>query len=382
MYNLLITGNKGVWDEQGYEISRDRFGEYTEPAIKERFQSLDEKAIKQLLSFPTLFGYEGETESYRVGYLNRIKDRGRMLYIQYVFDSRIPKIPFAAIRALKTILDITADEHNYGEFSRTHWAVKDENLVKILYESEIIDERTYQILRLYPGLENIHWTLTDVSEIENYEHLLKFDNFRYTGIVLNHKYRLEGLIGDGGIGMVYLGTNLQPDAPNKIIAVKLIQPGVVNRNPDHVKLFENEFAAASKLDHPNIVKIFDSGTDEPTKSTYVVMEIIDGKPLDQILINQRLSMEMVHDIFRQICAAVQHSHSKNVLHLDLKPANVLLIKNNDGNFLVKVIDFGMSKIISTDSGTTVTRFGGTPQFCSPEHFVGKKLTKLSDVYSL
>lgn len=383
MYNLIITGKKGVWDEQGYEIPRERLGEYTSVAVKEKLQNFNQESFEVLQSLPTLFGYEGDEDSYRVGYLTQIKERWEMIYIKYVFDSRIPEIPVTEIHSLQSKLDIKTNNRNsFGEFSRTHWAVKDEDLIKILYESKIIDERSYDALRLYPGVDNIRITYTDFADLKKYTHLVKFDNFRYKDVILNDKYRLEEFIGSGGIGMVYLATDLQPSAINRIVAVKLIQPAVVNRNPDYVKLFENEFLAASKLDHPNVVKIFDSGTDEPTKSTYAVMELIDGESLDRILINQKLSLEMIQDIFRQVCEAVQHSHSKNVLHLDLKPENILLIKNDHERFLVKIIDFGMSKIISSESGTTVTRFGGTPQFCSPEHFVGRKQTKLSDVYSL
>lgn len=219
--------------------------------------------------------------------------------------------------------------------------------------------------------------IQESSSIRKYEHLLTYDDFRRTGDTLNDKYKLEGFIGTGGMGLVYLAK----DQSNEFVAIKLLKPEVVNRNPDNVRLFRNEFQAASKLIHPNIVRIFDSGTDEAHRISYLVMEVLDGESIEEFLKKQRMPLEMVKDVFHQVCDAVQYAHSKNVLHLDIKPANILLVKNDNGSFNVKVIDFGMSKVISSESGTTVTRFGGTLQYCSPEHFGGKH-TYRSDIYSL
>lgn len=139
MYNFLITGNSGAWDEIGYEFPRDRLGEYTDATIKAKYYPLDAAAIEQLKSFPTLFGYEGTKENVRVGYIRRIKDRGKTIYIEYEFEPRIPHISFSKIIDLKTRLDIQNNEQGYGEFSRTHWAIKDENLFEILFNAGLID---------------------------------------------------------------------------------------------------------------------------------------------------------------------------------------------------------------------------------------------------
>ena len=95
----------------------------------------------------------------------------------------------------------------------------------------------------------------------------------------------------------------------------------------------------------------------------------------------RLELEFVVDVFRQICSALIAAHSQNVLHLDIKPANIFILSTQDGTQSTKVIDLGLAKILSSETGTTVTRFLGTDKYCSPEHF-GGKLTFRSDIYSL
>ncbi len=141
MYNFLVTGDSGAWDEIGYEFPRDRLGEYIEASIKaKKYYPLDAAAIEELKSFPTLFGYEGAKENLRVGYIRRIRDRGKTIYIEYEFDPRIPDIPCLKIIDLKTRLNIQNNERGFGEFSRTHWAIKDEDLSEILSTAGLIDQ--------------------------------------------------------------------------------------------------------------------------------------------------------------------------------------------------------------------------------------------------
>lgn len=140
MYNLLVTGHTGAWDTEGYEYDRERFGEHSSPRVMEKFRSLDPAAIEELKSFPTLFAYEGEKENVRVGYIRRIKERGRSIYIEYQFETAIPEIPFSKIIPLRKKLDIYTPERGLGEMNRTHWAVKDEDLFEILFEAGLIDQ--------------------------------------------------------------------------------------------------------------------------------------------------------------------------------------------------------------------------------------------------
>lgn len=250
----------------------------------------------------------------------------------------------------------------------------------------IEDESGFQSLfkknRKKSNLKELKSVITKKLEtnLNQYKHLIKPDYFRRSGDVLNNRYKLIGFMGSGGMGWVYLAENLKPRKNDRFVAVKILNPDVIARNPKNIRLFENEFKAATKLKHPNIVKISDSGVDQKHNAFYMVMEVIDGISLDTYLSEKRMPLDVTTQIFRQICDAVQYAHSKNVLHLDIKPANILLEKVNN-IYNVKIIDFGMSKVVESESGTTVTQFGGTPLFCSPEHF-GGKLTNKSDIYSL
>jgi len=135
LYNFLVTAKPDAWSLPAYEYERDRFGEYTSPALKTRFNNLTADAIEELKSYPVLFAYEGAEKDVRVGYLRRIKERARSVLIEYDFEPNIPAIPFSRIEPIKGRLDI----ENW-EMNRTHWAVKDEDLFEILHSSGLIDE--------------------------------------------------------------------------------------------------------------------------------------------------------------------------------------------------------------------------------------------------
>jgi serine/threonine protein kinase len=202
------------------------------------------------------------------------------------------------------------------------------------------------------------------------------DPFRIRGTVLNGKYELTEFAGAGGMGAVYRATNL---TNRETVAVKILQPHIVARSPECAELFEREAKHAQSLDHPHIVKIFDSGKDEDL--SYMVMEWVEGHSVEDVLTQGHLPLERLRNIFEQICSAVAFAHERKIIHLDLKPGNILLLGNAEPDDFVKVIDFGLSKVISKESGTTVTKFRGTHQFCAPEQF-GGKVSHRSDVYSL
>lgn len=132
MYNLLVTSNVGAWDVSAYEFDLERFGEYTAKTLVDRFKKLTASGIEELKSFPALFAYGGEKEIVRVGYVRRIKERGKSLLVEYEFEEDIPAFNFSEIADLKVQLDIEKWEMN-----RTHWAVKDENLFEILASAGI-----------------------------------------------------------------------------------------------------------------------------------------------------------------------------------------------------------------------------------------------------
>lgn len=134
MYNLLVTSAGGAWELSAYEYDRTRFLEYTADSLKARFAELDAPALEELQSLPTLFTYEGDDEPVRVGYLRRIRERGRSLLIEYEFDDHITPFTYSALKPLEVKLDIQG-----WEMSRTHWAVKDEDLFELLSSAGLVD---------------------------------------------------------------------------------------------------------------------------------------------------------------------------------------------------------------------------------------------------
>lgn len=133
MYSFLVTAETGAWDGTGYEIPFGRFLEYTDDDTASRFRELGNKQIEALKKIPCLFAYEGKTHAMRVGRLTRVRLRERMIYIEWAFDRTIPPIEFASIRPYQGALDIRD-----WELNRTHWAIKDEDLVDVLVRHQII----------------------------------------------------------------------------------------------------------------------------------------------------------------------------------------------------------------------------------------------------
>lgn len=134
MYNLLVTSRDGAWDEESYEFDKSRFLEYTNENIASALKELSSSHIENLMSYPTLFAYEGEDSDVRIGYLKSINERGRNLFIEFEFEQNIEPIPFEKIKPIAALLDIRSWEMN-----RTHWAVKDEDLFERLRSKGILE---------------------------------------------------------------------------------------------------------------------------------------------------------------------------------------------------------------------------------------------------
>ncbi|HEX3249613.1 MAG TPA: serine/threonine-protein kinase [Pyrinomonadaceae bacterium] len=165
----------------------------------------------------------------------------------------------------------------------------------------------------------------------------------YVGEVLDEKYRLEHLLGKGGMGAVYLATHLGTE---RFVALKLISPQFM-RNNEFVERFKREARAAGRLRHPNVVDVTDFGfaNVKAGKVAYLVMEYLDGCTLGDVLAEEkRLPLEWVADILEQVCSAVHEAHQQGIVHRDLKPDNIWLEPNRLGSYRVKVLDFGIAKL--------------------------------------
>lgn len=166
---------------------------------------------------------------------------------------------------------------------------------------------------------------------------------QYVGEILDDKYRLERLLGHGGMGAVYLATHLGTE---RYVALKLISPQFM-RNREFVERFKREARAAGRLRHPNVVDVTDFGFARVKQGevAYLVMEYLDGCTLGDVLEEEkRLPLEWVADILEQVCSAVHEAHQQGIVHRDLKPDNIWLEPNRLGSYRVKVLDFGIAKV--------------------------------------
>ncbi len=188
-------------------------------------------------------------------------------------------------------------------------------------------------------------------------------------------YRLLHTLGRGGMGTVYLAERAD-GAFDKQVAIKIIRWAV----PDPVDeaRFRRECRLQAGLEHPHIARLMDSGVDE-AGSSYLVMELVRGVPIDQFCNEQELDLKARLNLFEQVLEAVQYAHRNLVLHRDLKPSNVLV--NHDGQ--VKLLDFGIAKFLQDDAPSTQTGMQMfSPGYASPEQLLGLELTTASDVYGL
>ncbi|HKQ53509.1 MAG TPA: serine/threonine-protein kinase, partial [Pyrinomonadaceae bacterium] len=187
----------------------------------------------------------------------------------------------------------------------------------------------------------------------------------YIGEVLDGKYRIEKLLGQGGMGAVYLAVHLGTERP---VALKVIAPEFM-QNDQFIERFKREARAAGRLRHPNVVDVTDFGFAQvgAERVAYLVMEYLDGCTLADVLAEEkRLPLDWVVDILEQVCSAVDEAHQQGIVHRDLKPDNIFVTRGSDGGWAVKLIDFGLAK--REGKHLKLTRPGmvmGTPGFMAP-----------------
>src|SRR5262245_58676555 len=196
------------------------------------------------------------------------------------------------------------------------------------------------------------------------------------------RYYIVRVLGEGGMGTVYLAEQREPI--RRHVALKVVKLGM---DTSHVLArFANERQALAMMDHPNIARIFDADASAKGRP-YFAMEYIEGIPITQYCDSKRMTIAERLKLFLAVCNAIQHAHQKGLIHRDLKPSNVLVI-NQDGAPVPKVIDFGIAKATDqwTVETTMLTQFGqmvGTPEYASPEQAdVTGEVNETSDVYSL
>lgn len=202
------------------------------------------------------------------------------------------------------------------------------------------------------------------------------------GSFVGERFLVKKKLGEGGMGVVY---KAEQTAIDRMVALKVLHPHL--NDEDLYTRFRNEAAACSRLSHPNTITVYDFGKTE-TDSLYIAMEYIEGISLDdEILAQGALPWQRVVHIATQICGSLQEAHDVGIVHRDLKPENVMLCSRGSENDVVKVLDFGIAKIVEDDGADqrkALTKTGmvfGTPQYMSPEQVKGEKVDARSDIYS-
>ena len=197
------------------------------------------------------------------------------------------------------------------------------------------------------------------------------------------RYKLINVLGEGGMGIVYLAEQERPI--KRRVALKVIKPGMDSKRV--VARFEAERQALALLDHPNIAHVHDAGTTEAGRP-YFVMEYVKGLPITEYCDCHKLTIEDRLNLFRQVCLAVNHAHQKGIIHRDIKPSNIL-VSTQDDQAIPKIIDFGVAKALSmplTEQtlATEDNQLLGTPEYMSPEQadMLSEDIDTRSDIYSL
>lgn len=196
----------------------------------------------------------------------------------------------------------------------------------------------------------------------------------YEGYLLDKRYVLERLIGVGGMAVVFRAKDLVLN--NMTVAVKMLKEEAAC-DEVVVKRFKNEGKAQSALDHPNIVKVFDVSVKGEVK--YMVMEFVYGITLKNYLIGKKgpLSFEEIMSYGIQILSALSQAHENLIIHRDIKPQNIMVLKNGQ----IKMMDFGIAKLPNTETVTVTDKAIGTVYYMSPEQARGKKVDTRTDIYS-
>lgn len=200
------------------------------------------------------------------------------------------------------------------------------------------------------------------------------------GLVVAERYRILEPIGRGGMGVVYKAEHARI---GKLIALKLLS-GALARDPRLVARFEREAAMVSHLSHPNTVQVFDFGHTDGL--VYLAMEYLRGYDLGYLIREQgALDLERTARLVLQICSSLAEAHERGIVHRDLKPENIMVLGSGQGQEFVKVLDFGLAKLLDSNEAMNLTARGsivGTPYYMPPEQIRGELVGPAGDVYAL
>ncbi|MFB6263481.1 MAG: protein kinase [Bradymonadaceae bacterium] len=218
------------------------------------------------------------------------------------------------------------------------------------------------------GAELVSFTISETGELDP-----------LVGTVLDDRFRIESVLGEGGMGKVYRAEQMSIE---RDVAVKVVHAEHYD-DETVIKRFFREARVISKFSHPNIVNLIDFGRDDESDVLYFVMELIEGHPLEEMLGEGRIAPDLAVEVAEQTCQALSEPHSHGIVHRDLKPDNLMLLPISDGSVQTKVVDFGVAQALQSE--TKLTKTGavcGTPHYMAPEQAEGGDVGPETDLYAL
>jgi serine/threonine protein kinase len=199
------------------------------------------------------------------------------------------------------------------------------------------------------------------------------------GDVLAGQFRVRHKIGEGGMGAMYLAEQSELD---RLVAIKVVNSAMASVHPQLLERFKREARALAQLQHPNVVQLYTIGQTE-CGLPFLAMEYVAGNTLAEELRRGPMRLERAVDIARQVASALTEVHARGVVHRDLKPDNIMLTRSSHGAERVKVVDFGIAKMLDRAENLTVAGgFFGTPQYVAPEQARSQPVDARTDIYSL
>lgn len=229
-----------------------------------------------------------------------------------------------------------------------------------------------------------HATFEEISALEKRRASLSGEeDLQDRPIIFDNCWLITERLGEGGMSVVYKARHLDL---NRTVAIKVLLPHLTT-NTKNLQRFKQEAVTASALSHPNLIRVENFGV-TPEGRTFIIMDFVEGMSLADVIAKEgKLDPVRAVFIFVQAANALQHAHERNVIHRDLKPSNIMLINNGEEGETVKIVDFGIAKLLLDDEDQVqhLTQTGevfGSPLYMSPEQCRGEKLDMRSDIYSM
>ncbi len=199
-----------------------------------------------------------------------------------------------------------------------------------------------------------------------------------TGEVVDNRFEIVSQLGEGGIGIVYQARHRDMD---RQVALKLLK-ATISATPEQQTRFRNEAQVISSLKHPNIVSVYSIGL-TTNGAMYIAMELLDGAPLSDLIAKDgALDYRRMIPLFIQACDALENAHKAGIIHRDIKPSNLVITTDESGNECLKVVDFGLAKVLSGADITHTTAVVGSAYYMSPGRWESRVFDTQSDIYAL